>query len=89
VTALHELIQPCEGRPHLVVVIGKGGVGKTTASLLLGHSLAGIGRTLVLSLDPARHLARYVGRGGGGAGRGGAPGGQPGRQAAGYGGGDC
>jgi arsenite-transporting ATPase len=63
VTALHELIQPCEGRPHLVVVIGKGGVGKTTSSLLLGHSLAGIGRTLVLSLDPARHLARYVGRG--------------------------
>jgi len=57
----HELIKPYSCCPHVVIVIGKGGVGKTTVSLLLGKTLARLGRTLVLSLDPAKHLAKYVG----------------------------
>ncbi|QOR94684.1 ArsA family ATPase [Thermosphaera chiliense] len=58
---LQDLIKPYSCCPHVVVVIGKGGVGKTTVSLLLGAALARLGRTLVLSLDPAKHLAKYIG----------------------------
>jgi arsenite-transporting ATPase len=58
---LQDIVKPYSCCPHVVVVIGKGGVGKTTVSLLLGSALARLGRTLVLSLDPAKHLAKYVG----------------------------
>jgi arsenite-transporting ATPase len=58
---LTELLSPYTCCPHLVVVIGKGGVGKTTVSLLMGHVLSSVGKTLVVSLDPAKHLAKYVG----------------------------
>ncbi|MEM4487605.1 MAG: ArsA-related P-loop ATPase [Desulfurococcaceae archaeon] len=50
-------------RPHLVIVIGKGGVGKTTVSLLAAVELSRQGPTLLLSLDPARHASKYLGIG--------------------------
>jgi len=49
-------------RPHVVVAMGKGGVGKTTVSLRLGLEAAKQGmRVLVASLDPAGHLLEYLG----------------------------
>ncbi len=42
-------------------VLGKGGVGKTTLALALGHTLAQRGPTLVVSLDPAHNLGDLAG----------------------------
>ena len=44
--------------PRTTLVVGKGGVGKTTcaAALALRASARGVGKTLVLSTDPARAL---------------------------------
>lgn len=49
-------------RHRLVVVVGTGGVGKTTmaAALALGAALRGR-RAMVLTIDPARALARSLG----------------------------
>jgi len=47
-------------RPHVVIVTGKGGVGKTTVSIALSDALSGAGRTLVVSLDQAMHLKEYL-----------------------------
>lgn len=47
--------------PHTLIVIGKGGVGKTTVSVLLADRLSREGRTLLVSLDPAKHLIKYLG----------------------------
>jgi len=49
------------GRPHIVFCIGKGGVGKTTVSILTALELSAKGRTLLVSLDPAKHLVEYLG----------------------------
>ncbi len=49
------------GRPHMFISVGKGGVGKTTFSILLSLALQERGRTLLASLDPARHLLGYLG----------------------------
>ncbi|MEM2158103.1 MAG: ArsA-related P-loop ATPase [Sulfolobales archaeon] len=46
---------------HVVLVIGKGGVGKTTVSILLSLVLSNLGDTLLYSLDPAKHLIKYLG----------------------------
>ncbi|HVL87837.1 MAG TPA: ArsA-related P-loop ATPase [Candidatus Thermoplasmatota archaeon] len=46
---------------RLVVVLGPGGVGKTTASALLALRLARRRRTLVFTADPARRLADALG----------------------------
>ena len=47
--------------PRTTLVLGKGGVGKTTcASALAVHSARRIGRTLVLSTDPARALGSVL-----------------------------
>ncbi len=56
-----ELIKRGARRPNVVVVLGKGGVGKTTVSMLIGLSLSRGNRVLLVSLDPAKHLAEYVG----------------------------
>ncbi len=45
---------------NLVLVIGKGGVGKTTVSILLSLILSSIDNTLLCSLDPAKHLIKYL-----------------------------
>lgn len=58
---VESLLSPYSCCPHTIIIIGKGGIGKTTVSLLLGLALSDIGRTMVLSLDPARHLVKYVG----------------------------
>ncbi|MEM0196041.1 MAG: TRC40/GET3/ArsA family transport-energizing ATPase [Sulfolobales archaeon] len=59
--SLVDALEPLSCCPHIVVVIGKGGVGKTTVSILIAMELSRIGKTLLLSLDPAKHLARYLG----------------------------
>ncbi|KSW10712.1 hypothetical protein CF15_07970 [Pyrodictium occultum] len=47
--------------PHVVMVMGKGGVGKTTVGLRLAYELSRQGRrVLVASLDPAGHLLEYL-----------------------------
>ncbi len=47
---------------RVVLVYGKGGVGKTTVSLLLGLCLRRQGLSArIVSLDPAKHLPGYVG----------------------------
>lgn len=53
--------QPWAGR-SVVVVVGAGGVGKTTLSAALGVAAACEGRrALVLTVDPARRLANALG----------------------------
>ena len=48
--------------PHVVVLAGGGGVGKTTTSAALALSLARQGyRTLIVTIDPARRLAGAMG----------------------------
>ena len=50
------------GRPHVYITLGKGGVGKTTVSILSALTLASTGaRVLLASLDPAKHLIEYLG----------------------------
>ncbi len=46
---------------HVFVTVGKGGVGKTTVSILLSLVLSERGKTLLASLDPAKHLLEYLG----------------------------
>jgi len=45
---------------HTLIVIGKGGVGKTTFSILAGIMYSKRGKTLIASLDPAKHLIGYL-----------------------------
>lgn len=56
-----ELLDVDGGSKRVVIVLGKGGVGKTTVSILLAGELSRFGRTLLASFDPARHLVRYLG----------------------------
>jgi len=58
--SLVEDIKSRRGRPHIIIVIGKGGVGKTTVSIMLADKLSSHGRTLVVSLDQAKHLVKYL-----------------------------
>src|SRR3954463_12339821 len=49
-------------RRQLVVVTGKGGVGKTVISATLGRSLAAAGRrTLVVEVDPRENVHQMLG----------------------------
>ncbi|MCE4602143.1 MAG: ArsA family ATPase [Desulfurococcales archaeon] len=57
---LIEVVRGKGGKPHIVIVIGKGGVGKTTVSIMLGDLLSRSGKTLIVSLDQAKHLVKYL-----------------------------
>ncbi len=59
-TPLDELL----GTRKIVVVLGTGGVGKTTVAAALGVGLARRRRTLVLTVDPARRLRDAFGSSG-------------------------
>ncbi len=49
------------GGSHVFFSVGKGGVGKTTFSILASLALSPRGRVLLASMDPARHLIEYLG----------------------------
>ena len=54
-------IEPISRR-RLLVVTGKGGVGKTVVSAVLGRALAALGRrTLVVEVDPRENLHQMMG----------------------------
>ena len=57
---LVELLEPIEGEPHVVLVLGKGGVGKTSVSILISSELRKLGKTLLVSFDPAKHILKYL-----------------------------
>jgi anion-transporting ArsA/GET3 family ATPase len=57
VTTLTKLLEPYD----TVVVIGPGGVGKTTTAAAVGALLAQQRRTCVLTIDPAKRLADALG----------------------------
>ncbi len=49
-------------RSHVVVVLGPGGVGKTTCSAAVGLAASRLGlRTVVITVDPAKRLADALG----------------------------
>ena len=55
-------LRPSLDREKLIVLIGPGGVGKTTLAAALGLAAARRGRrALVLTVDPARRLAQALG----------------------------
>jgi arsenite-transporting ATPase len=60
---LDTLVADLAGREHgLVMVMGKGGVGKTTVAAALAVGLVALGRTVHLSTtDPAAHLGMTLG----------------------------
>jgi arsenite-transporting ATPase len=67
VTALDSLL---DNLPGIVLVAGKGGVGKTTFAVGLGAAFARRGeKTLVVSTDPAAALGDVIGAPVGGAAR--------------------
>jgi len=57
---LIDLLKPIEGTPHVVMVLGKGGVGKTSTSILISSELSRLGKTLLVSFDPAKHILKYL-----------------------------
>jgi len=57
----HAMLERLEGQ-QLIVVTGKGGVGKTTLAAVLGRWLASTGRrTLLLEIDPRESLHQLLG----------------------------
>ena len=60
-TLREALTEGTGGEGHVYFSVGKGGVGKTTVSILASLALAPLGRTLLASLDPAKHLLEYLG----------------------------
>ncbi|MDM7275021.1 MAG: ArsA family ATPase [Thermoprotei archaeon] len=50
-----------KARPHIFMVLGKGGVGKTTISILLSSELSELDETLLISFDQAKHIVKYLG----------------------------
>jgi len=57
---LEEALLDGAGERHTLITIGKGGVGKTTFSIMAGLLYSRHGRSLVASLDPAKHLLEYL-----------------------------
>ncbi len=57
--AYYQLVSDIKGK-HVFIAVGKGGVGKTTISILLSLILSERGKTLLASLDPAKHLLEYL-----------------------------
>lgn len=58
----HAIDDFLEQLPELVIVVGKGGVGKTTCAIGIAGELAALGRpTLLVSTDPAASLGPALG----------------------------
>jgi anion-transporting ArsA/GET3 family ATPase len=56
-----EVLERC-GQRELLIVTGKGGVGKTAMAVVLGRLLAGTGkRTLVIEVDPRENAHQMLG----------------------------
>ncbi len=58
---LRDILLEDVGERHTLITIGKGGVGKTTFSILAAYTYSMEGETLVASMDPAKHLLEYLG----------------------------
>lgn len=58
---LESVLAEGAGKGHIYFSVGKGGVGKTTISILAGLALRSSGKVLLASLDPAKHLIEYLG----------------------------
>ncbi len=58
---LEKVLVEDTSKPHTLIVIGKGGVGKTTLSILASLVYSRYGKTIVASLDPAKHMLEYLG----------------------------
>lgn len=59
-SSLAGLLSPLEGEPHVIIVLGKGGVGKTSTSILIASELKTQGKTLLVSFDQAKHILKYL-----------------------------
>ena len=60
--AVHEEENRAVNQPRVIVMVGSGGVGKTTSAAALAVGLADSGlRTVVLTIDPAKRLAQAMG----------------------------
>lgn len=60
--AVHEEENRAVNQPRVIVMVGSGGVGKTTSAAALAVGLADSGlRTVVLTIDPAKRLAQALG----------------------------
>ena len=57
---LHDITRPPTDKPLVTLVMGKGGVGKTTVSIVLADLLSQRAPTLLASLDQAMHLLEYL-----------------------------
>jgi len=60
---IEKLLIPCNGHRRTIFFAGKGGVGKTSIAAATALWVAGRGyRTLLLTTDPASHLAQILGQ---------------------------
>ena len=49
-----------KGKNRVVILTGKGGVGKTVAACTIAKKLERLGKTLLLTTDPAAHIGQVL-----------------------------